>query len=378
MQPLRRPNISEHTAQHLRDGFRSGRWSGKLPGVWVLARELGVSRDAVRAALRLLEEEGMVTNCGAGRSRMVNDPKGVQGRRVLRVGILLASPLERDNAHTHELIFSVRQAIEALGHICFIAPKSSEQLHDRIERIRRYMAECQADAWIVYSAKREVLEMVSTSALPIFALGGQAMGLQLAGSRSDLAAPISACVDHLVERKHRSIVLICPPNWRLPKLNSSAQVFLDRLKHHGIRADSRYNIPDWEHTPEGLNTVLKALFYATRPTALLVMEPECIGPVLVFLAERGLRVPDHVSVVSILPDPMQAFYRPALAHFQWPVQPHVKRVIEWVNALARGKADRKAKTTEPSFVPAESIGPIHVSKTAGGITLPNTGRNLLR
>ncbi len=371
MQPLRRPNISEHTAQHLRDGFLAGRWSGKLPGVWVLARELGVSRDAVRAALLLLEEEGMVTSSGAGKSRMVNDSSAIQGRRVLRVGILLPSPMERDNAHTHELIFSVRQAIEALGHACFIAAKSSEQLTGRVERIRRYMADCQADAWIVYSAKREVLEMVSASALPIFALGGQPMGLPLASSRSDLAAPISACVDCLVAQKHRSIVLICPPTWRIPKLNSSAQAFIERLNHHRIRADSRYNIPDWEHTPKGLHTVLKALFHATPPSALLVMEPECIGPVLVFLAERGLRVPHHVSVVSLLPDPMQAFYRPVLAHFQWPVQPHVKRVIQWVNSLARGKPDHKDTTTEPTFVPAESIGPIHVWKTAGNNTLAN-------
>ncbi len=199
--------------------------------------------------------------------------------------------------------------------------------------------------------------MASAGAVPVFALGGQAIGLQLAGSRSDLAVPMRECVDLLVEHKHRSIVLICPPIWRLPKLNLSAQVFVDRLKHHGIRADPHYNLPDWEHTPEGLNAVLKALFHTTRPTALLVMDPEFVGPVLVFLAERGLRVPDDVSVVNILPDPIQAFYRPALAHFQWPVHPHVKRVLQWVNALARGESDCKSKTTEPIFIPTASIGP---------------------
>ncbi len=148
MQPIRRPNVSEHTAQHLREGFRSGRWSGKLPGVGLLAKELGVSRDAVRAALRLLEQEGIIANGGAGRSRTLAVPTGIDRRRVLRVGILLASPMEKDNVHSHELVFSIRQAVEAAGHVCFIAPKSVQQLNDRVDRVQRCMAECQADAWI--------------------------------------------------------------------------------------------------------------------------------------------------------------------------------------------------------------------------------------
>ncbi|MEY4483768.1 MAG: hypothetical protein RL693_1220 [Verrucomicrobiota bacterium] len=357
MQPIRRLNLSEHTAEHLREGFRAGRWSGKLPGVWLLAKELGVSRDTVRTALRLLEEEGVVTSCGAGKSRTVNNPAGIHDRRLLRVGILLPSPLEKDNAHTHELIFSVRQSIESLGHVSFIATKTSQHLHDKVERIRHYMVDCQADAWIVYSAKRELLEIVSCGTLPAFALGGPATGLPLASSRADLALPVRNCVDRLVGLGHRGIVLICPQKWRLPSLNEAAQAFVDRLKHHGIQADLRYHLPEWEHTPEGLNALLQALFLATPPTALLVQEPECLGPVLVFLAARGLRVPDHVSVVNMLPDPMQAFYRPAIAHFQWPIQPHVKRIVQWVNALARGETDCKSKTTEPTFVSEESIGP---------------------
>lgn len=357
MQPLRRLNLSEHTAQHLRDGFRSGRWSGSLPGVWRLSQELGLSRDAVRAALRLLEAEGLVTHGGAGRNRQVATPSSRDSRRSLRVGILLPAPLEKDNAHTHELILTARHAVEAAGHICFIAPKTNADFRHRPERIRRYLADCAADAWILYSARRTVLEVAATGEVPVFALGGPAKGLPVAGSRADLAAPIQNCIDLLVGHGHQSIVLIGPPSWRQPAPSASAQAFLERLQHHGIRTDPRFNLPDWEHTPEGLEALLRALFFATPPSALLIMEPECLGPVLVFLAARGLRVPAQVSVVNILPDPMQSFYRPAIAHFQWPIQPHLKRIIQWVNTIARGQTEHRMTTTEPVFVPAESIAP---------------------
>jgi hypothetical protein len=118
---------------------------------------------------------------------------------VLRIGILLSSPLEKDNAHSHELISTIRQAIEAAGHVCFIATKSAEHFHRNVERIRRHMRDCEADAWIAYSARRDVLEMVSAGPVPAFALGGQMMGLPMAGSRADLSVPISDCVDLRVD-----------------------------------------------------------------------------------------------------------------------------------------------------------------------------------
>ena len=64
--PLRRLPLVEQTALHLREGFQSGRWAAQLPGVVPLAEELLVSKDVLRAALKLLEEEGWIEDGGAG------------------------------------------------------------------------------------------------------------------------------------------------------------------------------------------------------------------------------------------------------------------------------------------------------------------------
>ena len=60
MKPLPRLSVPDQTAAHLREGLRAGLWSGELPGVLRLARELGVCKDAVRAALIRLEGEGLL------------------------------------------------------------------------------------------------------------------------------------------------------------------------------------------------------------------------------------------------------------------------------------------------------------------------------
>ncbi len=356
VQPVSKITLSEHTARHLREGFRAGRWQGQLPGVRQLAGELGVSRDVLRDALRLVEAEGLVIHDGAGKHRRVASASRNTAKRMLRVGIHLAGPLEEDNAHTHQLISGILSAVESLGHAPFIAPKSSQQLGDNPARVRRQITDCKADAWIIYSASRGVLEMAARLKTPVFALGGMSEGLPIAGSRTDQTAPIHAAVDLLVKKGHRSIVLICPPRWKTPRLNHAAAAFLDRLSFHQLPAQASYNIPDWRHDPQGLDELLHALFRVTPPTALLIQEPECVGPVLVFLAERRLRVPDHVSVVNLLPDPMQSFYRIQLARFQWPVQPHIRNVVRWVRSVARHQEDRRYSTLSPEFVEAESIG----------------------
>ena len=48
MKPLRRISIIELTAAHLREGLRAGRWSGDLPGVARLVKELDVGHRTVR------------------------------------------------------------------------------------------------------------------------------------------------------------------------------------------------------------------------------------------------------------------------------------------------------------------------------------------
>lgn len=362
MKAAKRLTLSEHVAEVLIEGLRDGRWAGKLPGVRMLAKELNVSRDTVRDALRLLETKQVLNHGGAGRSRTIAAQGGMDSKRVLRVGVLLPSPLEVENRHTNELILATRQAIEDIGHVCFIAERTGRSFGFKPRSIRRYMEECQADAWIVYSGRREVLEGVSTVPVPVFALGGDSMGLGLASSRANLKPAIDDCVDTLVNHGHRRIVLISPEKWRLPRPNSSATAFLDRLRHHGLPADANYNLPAWDHSPLGLNSLLQSLYFATPPTALLVLEPECVGPVMIFLAERGLRVPDHVSIVNIVPDPMQAFYARTLAHVRWPLDPHVKRIARWVSTLARGEINRTEKTVEPKFILGESIGPARMKR----------------
>lgn len=74
MQAWDRLNTAEQIANHLREELMRGRWTGMMPGQFRLAKELGASRNAVEAALRLLEHEGVLVSQGLGRKRLIASP----------------------------------------------------------------------------------------------------------------------------------------------------------------------------------------------------------------------------------------------------------------------------------------------------------------
>lgn len=357
MKPLRRQTLVDQTADHLREGFRAGRWTGKLPGVLSLSQALGVSRDTIREAVRQLEKEGVLKATGAGKSRLIvpGRKKGVQ-HRILRVGLFLHSPLSRENSHSQELLLSIKHGIEDSGHTFVICQKTIENLGNDVSRMARAIDEVQADAWIVYGGTREIFEWFSSMPLPVLAIGGRFRELPVASTSTKINEALEAAVDALVAREHRRIVLVCMRVWRQPTLNMAAESFLQRLRHHGFNSGTSYHLPDWEETAEGLQKLLESLFFATPPTALLLAEPVYAPPTLSFLAGRGLTVPDKVSLITLMPDPMLGMCRPPLAHFEWPISPHVHRAVRWVESIAKGRPDTSASICHATFVPAGTIG----------------------
>lgn len=341
--------------QHLRDGFATGRWRGHLPGVLRLAKELGVSKGTVRTALALLEAEGALRSSKAGKRReIVLQRNAGAGSRKLRVAILLYQKLEHDDAQTQELILSIKFRVEAAGHVCLIGEQSIVSLGNKLARVTQFVNATQADAWIVCAGTRDVLEWFARQETNVLAIGGRALGLPVAWTRSDVDRAMGDTVNALVKSGHRRIILICSSVWRHPKPSLAAQGFLDHLRHHGVTV-SDYNLPEWDETPEGFGKLMKSLFFATPPTALVTAEPRYCVAALTALAGRGIMVPRDLSLVNIIPDPAFSLHRPIIAGFEWPIPAHIDRTVRWVEAVARGKADREVTVFHAKFIPGGTI-----------------------
>jgi DNA-binding LacI/PurR family transcriptional regulator len=354
MQQLRRVSLPEQTAAHLREGLRRGHWRGTLPGLVRLAAELDVSTKTIQAALRQLEGEGLLGARGQGCSRAILQPRAA--RQSLRVGILPYEALLEEQPKASQVLFQIQHDLEAAGHELFFTAKTQQDLQHDLRRIVRHVGENPADAWIVVSGSRALLRWFGRQKTPCLALFGRTDGLPLARAGPDKMPAYIAATRQLLALGHRQIVLIVRGARRKPVPGNVELAFLAELAAQGIKT-GRYNLPEWEETPKGFDALLESLFRLTPPTALIVDETPRIFAVMQFLARRGIKVPGQVSLVATDYDALFAWGHPPFAHIRWESAPIVRRVVRWVTALRRGRADHKHINFPAQFIPGGSIGP---------------------
>jgi DNA-binding LacI/PurR family transcriptional regulator len=362
MKSVRRRTLADQTADHLRQRLLAGEWGGKLPGVNPLCEELMVSQATVRTALLQLEQEGILSSGGIGRCRRVVMRNQIEGGRPLKVGIFLydgrlpgqskASPIIPAQS-----ILRIQNTLETAGHAVVFPDKAQVELKHDLRRMVRQIEETQVDAWIVVSGSRPLLEWFSGQTVPCLALYGRSGGLPLARTGPDKVPAYLAATRRLVALGHWRIVLITGASRRKPVPGTVEQAFLGELAEHGIDA-GEYNLPDWEETPEGFIALLESLFRLTPPTALIIEETFRLIAAMQFLAKRRMDVPGDVSLVSPDCDSALDWCRPQIAHMKWDDEPIVRRIARWVEAVRRGKADRKTINFPVEFVEGGSIGPV--------------------
>jgi len=358
MEPMRRMTTSELAAEHLRTGLRSGRWGEILPGVARLAQDLDVSRHTLRTALRQLETEGVLAGRGLGRSRCITATgANISSQRPLRIAILRHDLRPTDNAQTAAIIFEIIHSLESAGHTAFFSKISQLQLRHDVRRIAKEMAKTPADAWIVVAGSRPLLELCANLPIPCLALYGRSDGLPLAGAGLDRIQAFRAVTRDLIKLGHRRIVHIVRETRREPVPGAPERAILEELAAHGLTTNE-YNLPKWEETPAGFYKLLENLFLYSPPTALIVDETARFIATMEFLSRRGIKVPEQVSLVFPDDDPALAWCHHGIAHLHWDPKPLIRRVVRWVDAVRKGKPDRKIINYPAEFVPGGSIGTV--------------------
>ena len=342
---------SEQVAEHLRNEMLRGRWRGMMPGVPALSAELAVDHKAVARAIALLEEEGLLVSQGVGRPRLISLPEGADVPR-LRVAIMAF----RGPGGGGELMVDMRHQLEESGHTPYFTDKALLDLGMNAGRVARYARKIEADAWVLISASREVLEWFSKQKVPAFALAGRRHGVSIAGTGPDKPSGTAAATRRLIDLGHRRVVSLCRSQLRLPEPGLTQRAFLGEMNQAGIPTGP-FNLPNWEETQEGFEEVLDCLFAATPPTALILDEPFLYNAAYHHLSRKGLRVPEDVSLVCTDADPSFEWCRPSVAHIDWNYTPVVRRIVRWANNVARGRRDLRQTMTKAVFVDGGTVGP---------------------
>ena len=341
---------SEQVANDLRGELHRGRWAGTMPGGPALAAELGIDKKTAEAALRLLEQDGLLIRQGAGRPRRI-ELATPPAPRALRVAILNYEPL----AQVEVRAFLLKQRLIDEGHSAFYAAKSQMELEFNVDRIARLAKKTPADAWIVMSGSKDVLAWFAEQEKPVFARYGRRSTLPIAGSGPDLEAACRTAIRRLIELRHRRVVVLARESQRAGGPGAADRAIFEEMKAQGLPT-SRYNLPDWKDCPEDFRRILDELFRFTPPTALFIDEPFLFHAAKEHLARRGIFAPEHVSLICTESDPTFAWLNPSVAHFSFDYSLVERHILRWANSIARGMDDRRQSLTKAEFVEGGTVG----------------------
>lgn len=343
---------AEQLAGHLRSELLRKRWVGFLPGVKQLSSELGVNHKLVEAAVKVLETDGIVVGQGPRRRKKLVLPEmGV--RASMRIGIIL---FERGDRRL-DFMVETFHGLEEAGYSPFYLPLSLTEMGMSAGRLAGAVAKAEADAWVVLAGSRDILGFFAESGLPAFAFFGRRETFKMAGVGPDKLEAYRQAVRRLVEVGHCRIVLLARPHRKLPQPGASENAFLAELESLGIEV-SDYHFPLWKDTKDGYQRCLKSLFQVTPPTALVVQEIGLFLSLQQFLLERGIRVPEDVSLVCADNDANLSWCEPSVAHFHIESRAWVRHILRWASKVAKGECYTRNIQSKVVFVDGGTVGPV--------------------
>ena len=358
--PQRYQSLAAQVAAQIAAGLAKGTWGEWLPGERALTQTLQTSRKTLRKALAQLQREGAIkTRHGLGHEIVAAKARVPQptGTPEPSVGLLTPESLENLRPYTalwvdelRSLLFanSVRLATFS-GHRFFTGRPD--------KALARLVEQNPQTCWVLAHSNEQIQHWFHARRVPCVVAGSSHAGLPLPSVDLDNYAVCRHAAGAMLRLGHRRVALFTKQSQRAGDLES------ERGFDDGVRASAHREVEPMivrhDGTVDGAYRALGRLFgLAAPPTALLVAQSAFYLTAIAFLAERGLRVPSQVSLVSRDDDTFLSYLKPTPARYACNPKTYAKRLMLQLQLAFDGETGAHTiHRIEPKFIAGDSLGP---------------------
>jgi DNA-binding LacI/PurR family transcriptional regulator len=352
---IRPRSLTRQSADLIRERIQAGEIGPTLPGENELARMLDVSRPTIRGALELLEQEGVVTPSTKGVARLVKNTSEVGAKRAgPSVRFLLAKPLHERSAGFQA---GMRQMVERFmthgARVSFHVSLAFRSVRpDRILAKETANGEC--DVWMVVDATPQMEAWLESRQIPCVCVGGSYRHrLPRTGGNGEQA--IRDATRSLFALGHRRIVYPLHDAYGVQMVDT----FRACLERQGVTWDESFHAPRWKDHAANFFPILDRMFSRPNPpTAFLTLGVRNLLPVLTWLGHKGLRVPEDVSLIEMIGDPLLEFLYPPITQYVLDINKACHAAVELALRVARtGRPHDEVRMIPMTRIEGRSIGP---------------------
>jgi hypothetical protein len=359
MEPLpKRASLIHETAHTLKAWISRGLLSDVLPGELQLKARLGVGRDTLRQALKILEDDGWVSLSSKGQQRRV---LGAQGRQPsdsdtdpsgLPVTLLEDQPIS--TRVTLLELEDTERDLSRLGlRLRFVSPRIF-QLRTPGKALERLVRSHPSSAWILNKTTEPIQRWFAESGLPTLIYGLPFPGVNLPFVGSDWGAAAFHAGLQLMRAGHWNVGFVeksdPSPGTDAARagLKRALVAFPDQGTLVSIRSGS---------DPEAVVQAMEqAWSRPNRPTALVCTSTNMLLSIYSWLTQRGIRVPGELSLVSLANDTWLARLCPSLHHYEPDTRQMSKAISQRVLDLVQsGRVCRDSIQIPLHHVPGQTI-----------------------
>ena len=324
--------------------------AGPLPTIREVARLAGVSVATVSKALNgsgkvsaPLQERvnaaaqtlGYATHASA---------RSLRGGATRVIGLLVA---DLSNPYLLKLVEHIEQLSSAADYSVILCNSAEDP--KREERHMAMLRSQRADGAIIIPTRASWAgRTLALSSLPVPAVlvDGGLDGLELDSVETDNLTVGRLAAEHLYARGHRRVgVVMGPPGYRVGR--HRLEGFRAFFAEHGVWVEDRFVRTNNYTEAAGHAAALDLLAQAERPTAVFATNNHMAFALLRAAADRGMVVPDDVSLIAVDDLPWANLIRPGVTVVVQPsaeiAQSAVGTLLERISQSKAGVRDYEAK-----------------------------------
>jgi DNA-binding LacI/PurR family transcriptional regulator len=320
-----------------------------LPSENTLARSHNISRWAVREALSVLADEGLVERIPS-RGTMVADPRSAERMKISSLAIVVDATVDLGrNGYALEILQHIRANNAKLTQPFNV----SYHFHDFTEG-DGFLDEVDNDLVVVlpFSGRcQSLLEQRPSGDSPrVICLARELSNDALPQVYVDHKLGTRMAVEYLLGIGHRNILMIAPPSYPGGFSDVRCKVFQELMRQAGLSPliETTVNHPGYQDVYDALAGHLEA---RGGPTALFIASGMLAAPAMHALSRMGRDVPDDLSVVTYDDMPDLRSFSPPITAVRQPLQELISVMLHALESCARtGRVARIRSAVRPELV----------------------------
>lgn len=353
----KRTSLVDETVRVLKEWIASGILSEELPGELQLKERMGVGRDTLRRALRLITEEGWLCPADQGRVRRVT-PARLRSRAAAtsHLPVTFVSPYPVVQRLTTIELEETRVRLAELGRALHFVSPSIYYHKNPQHHLERLVREHPSAAWILHIASEPLQRWFDERKLPTLLFDNPFPDVGLPFVADDWEAAAYHAGVQLVRNGHRIIASLEYEERRpgLLTVDRGLQRALASAQPPGRLLVFKDQLPA-ASVAQSLERVFAS---KERPTALVLSRAPQLLTTLSWLVSRGIRVPADISIACLPDESWFSELYPPVSYYRADPRRKGRHIADRVLELVTiGHVSKKSIRLPREYIPGATIGP---------------------